>query len=108
MPGHFIKAKCACGFTKGLMPGLNDGELFGEYRMAYVDGGADLDTVERHEIERGKFTVLSDPFLEEMDGEYSSEMFNEVMKRRAVPQGPHDCPKCQSCSLYLYLVGHWG
>ena len=50
-----------------------------------------------------KLAMLSDPFFEEMDAEFSLE---EAMKRRAEPHGPHHCPKCQLRSVYLYFAGH--
>ena len=51
-----------------------------------------------------KLTALSGPFFEETDPEFS--LLKEAMKRRAEPQGPHHCPKCQSRSVYLYFAGH--
>ena len=49
-----------------------------------------------------KLAMLSDPFFEEMDAEFSLE---EAMKRRAEPHGPHHCPGCQLRSVYLYFAG---
>ena len=50
-----------------------------------------------------KLAVLSNPFLEEIDVEFS---LLEAMNRRAEPHGPHHCPKCQLRSVYLYFAGH--
>jgi hypothetical protein len=48
--------------------------------------------------------MLSDPFCEETDGDFSLEIFNEAMKRKAEMLGPHHCPKCQSRSLSYFLL----
>jgi hypothetical protein len=50
-----------------------------------------------------KLAVLSNPFSEEMDVEFS---LLEAIMRRAEPHGPHHCPKCQLRSVYLYFAGH--
>ena len=46
-------------------------------------------------------TMLSDP-----DADFSLEMLNEAMKRRAEMEGPLQCPKCQLNSVYLYFPEH--
>src|SRR6516165_6173057 len=103
MPGHTINAECACGFRKELNPGFNEYLPFAdaETSMAYSETGADLDTFTRPQIEIRKLTVLSDPFLEEMDAEFSFEKYEEAEKRKSQPQGPYHCPQCQLKSLYL-------
>jgi hypothetical protein len=106
MPGHIIEAACACGFSKELLPGLNDNERFAEYGM-YTESGADLDIFEQPEIARRKLNELSDPFLEELDAEFSSEELDALLKRRTEPQGPYHCPQCQQKSLFLHFQGHW-
>ena len=50
-----------------------------------------------------KLAVLSDPFLQEMDAQFSLEMLKEAMKCRTEPHGPFHCPKCQLMSVYFYL-----
>jgi hypothetical protein len=108
MPGHMIKAKCTCGFTKEMMPGYNEFVPFAdaETSMAYSESGADLDTFKRPEIERRKLTVLPDPFLDDV-ADWTVEKFEEAEKRKSEPQGPYHCPKCQLRSLYLYFGGDW-
>jgi hypothetical protein len=54
-----------------------------------------------------ELAVLSDPFLEEMDAQFSLGMLKEAIKRKAEPHGPFYCPKCQLMSVYFYFVGHW-
>ena len=71
MPGHRIRAMCACGFRKDW-----------------------------------QVTTLSDQFREETDADFSLEMLNEAMKRRAEMEGPLQCPKCQLNSVYLYFPEH--
>ena len=51
-------------------------------------------------------TTLSDQFREETDADFSLEMLNEAMKRRAEMEGPLQSPKCQLNSVYLYFPEH--
>ena len=75
--------------------------------MAYTESEADLDTFDGSEIAKRKLNELADPFLQKMDGKFSLEKFDALLKRHTEPQGPYHCPRCQRKTLLLHFRGHW-
>ena len=101
MPGHLMRAACACGFERELGPGAS--VVSGLYVIAYSADQRDLVTIELKEAKKKNLTVIEDPKLKE-----EAEAENKIASLWANgPWGPYHCPSCGHANLQLWHVGFW-
>lgn len=91
MPGHMLSARCPCGFSGFVNPGVTErGVLF---VIAYTEDGSALTTVEEKEgLARGR-EIIRDPFL------------SAAMSLGEAPA--YRCPKCEKVTMQFSLAGLW-
>jgi hypothetical protein len=87
MPGHIIQAKCSCGFSRELRPGVSELANTG-YEIAYNADESDLSTMDHGTIKSAHLRTIPDPYFESS-------------------AGPHLCPRCKNLSLMLHFGGFW-
>jgi hypothetical protein len=111
MPGHTLRAECACRFSRELSPGARQNGL---YIMAYTEDSKDLGTFHNEEARERGLTTLQDPCLRDeeeeerlLESDDPDKFFEKESALKEQPHGPYRCPKCGNDTLLICFAGFW-